>query len=61
MRPLSEEILKGKIKSDSVVKVKFRKGADGFTFSTSKKESSSKKDKKGDSTEIIEESKEDNT
>jgi ATP-dependent Clp protease ATP-binding subunit ClpC len=59
--PLSEEILKGKIKSDTVVKVKFRKGADGFTFSASQKESSSKKDKKDDSTEIIEESKEDNT
>jgi len=59
--PLSEEILKGKIKSDSVVKVKFRKGADGFTFSTSQKESSSKKDKKDDSTEIIEETKGDKT
>jgi ATP-dependent Clp protease ATP-binding subunit ClpC len=55
--PLSEEILKGKIKENSIVKVKFRKGADGFTFTTVKKGDKSKDNKKDDSEEIVEESK----
>ena len=59
--PLSEEILKGKIKDNCVVKVKYRKGAEGFTFTTVKVDVNSSKNKKDDSEEVIKESREDNS
>ena len=58
--PLSEEILKGNIKENSTVKVKHKKGAEGFTFNTIKVDDKSSKNKKDDSEEVSKESREGN-
>lgn len=59
--PLSEEILKGNIKDNSVIKVKHKKGTDDFIFNAVKVDDSSSKNKKDDSEEVIEESKKGNS
>ena len=52
--------MKGNIKENSVVKIKHKKGADGFTLNTIKVDDKSSKNKKDDSEEVIKESREDN-